>query len=435
MKFIRGTYSVRLFLGDCFGGIIAALIALPYGLAMAQLMGLPPVLGVFTSILTAPITAILGRNPVLVGGTASATVPFIAAAVRQQGLGGAAKISLVAAAMMMAFGIMRLGRYIYRIPLAVVSGFSCGIGAMMVISQLHVILGVAAPNSRTGEATLALLVETLGQIGHMRAGAFALGMVVVLGASVAASRSHKLPAPLVGILAALLVARFWGLQEREVGALPASFPPFIGFSWAPGDVFTVLPSAFGLAVVSSANLLITSRVVEHFRLGRKHLKRTDADTELGAYGIANLCAGMFAAPMSVGIPARSIAIVRCGGTTRVSNLMHGLFLVAFLEFGAGFVSHIPVPALAGVTAWTGLCLLEWSTWRRLNRMSQADRWAFLITACAVLVVNAIAAVAAGCLIYALRALYYRFARRGPEGAGQDAPEAATPLAKLQSEFE
>ena len=129
-------------------------------------------------------------------------------------------------------------------------------------------------------------------------------------------------------------------------------------------------------------------------------------------GIANLCAGMFAAPMSVGIPARSIAIVRCGGTTRMSNLMHGLFLVAFLEFGAGFVSHIPVPALAGVTAWTGLCLLEWSTWRRLNRMSRADRAAFLITACAVLLVNAIAAVAAGCMIYVVRALYYRVARRG-----------------------
>lgn len=439
MKIIRGNYSARLFAGDCFGGVIAALIALPYGLAMAQLMGLPPVLGVFTSILTAPITAILGRNPVLVGGTASVTVPFIAAAVRQQGLGGAAKISLVAAAMMMAFGIMRLGRHIYRIPLAVVSGFSCGIGAMMFISQLHVILGVVPPHSRIGDSTLALLVETLGQIGNMRAASFTLGLAVVLGAAIAASRSHRLPAPLLGVIAALVLGRILGLREHEVGALPAAFPPFVGFSWAPGDVFTVLPAAFGLAVVSSVNLLITSRVVEHFRLRRKHLKRTDADAELGAYGIANLCAGVFAAPMSVGIPARSIAIVRCGGTTRVSNLMHGLFLVAFLQFGAGFVSHIPVPALAGVTAYTGLCLLEWSTWRRLHRMSRADAAAFLITAFAVLVVNAIAAVAAGCLIYGLRAFYYRFVRPRPEETPQGTPEEArkpaTPLPKLQSEFD
>ena len=62
------------------GGAIASLIALPYGLAMASLMGLPPVLGVYTSIISSPFCALLGRNPVLIGGTSSVTVPFIAAA-------------------------------------------------------------------------------------------------------------------------------------------------------------------------------------------------------------------------------------------------------------------------------------------------------------------------------------------------------------------
>ena len=82
-------------------------------------------------------------------------------------------------------------------------------------------------------------------------------------------------------------------------------------------------SALALAFVTSVNLLITSRVVEHFRGRRKHLKPTDADSELGAYGIANVCAGMFGAPMSVGIPARSLANVRCGGTTRRQACPHG----------------------------------------------------------------------------------------------------------------
>src|SRR3954471_15116081 len=99
-------YSFRQFTGDAFGRAIAALIALPYGLAMASLMGLPPVLGLFTSLLTAPITAILGRNPVLIGGTASATVPFIALAVKNQGIGGAAKVSIVASVFMMAFCVL-----------------------------------------------------------------------------------------------------------------------------------------------------------------------------------------------------------------------------------------------------------------------------------------------------------------------------------------
>src|SRR5882757_8798981 len=141
-------YSWNALGGDLCGGLIASLVAFPYGLAMASLMGLPPVLGIFTSILTAPVTALLGRNPVLIGGTGSATVPFIAEAVRSQGIAGAAKVSIVAAVIMMAFCVLRLGRHISRVPQVVVTGFSCGIGAMMVLSQLDIILGLALPATR-----------------------------------------------------------------------------------------------------------------------------------------------------------------------------------------------------------------------------------------------------------------------------------------------
>src|SRR5271154_2107904 len=122
-----GKYSWERFMGDCAGGMIAALIALPYGLSMAALMGLPPILGVVTSICTAPITALLGRNPVLIGGTASATVPFISQAVHSQGIGGAAKVCIVASVFMLVFSFLRLGRYIHKVPQPVVTGFSCGI--------------------------------------------------------------------------------------------------------------------------------------------------------------------------------------------------------------------------------------------------------------------------------------------------------------------
>jgi SulP family sulfate permease len=99
-------YNGRVFAGDFFGGAIAALIALPYGLAMASLMGLPPILGLYTSLLAAPICALLGRNPVLIGGTSSATVPFILGAVHAGGISGAAKICIFAAVFLLIFCIM-----------------------------------------------------------------------------------------------------------------------------------------------------------------------------------------------------------------------------------------------------------------------------------------------------------------------------------------
>jgi len=143
------------------------------------------------------------------------------------------------------------------------------------------------------------------------------------------------------------------------------------------------------------------------------MKTSDADAELGAYGIANICAGMFGAPLSVGIPARSLAVVRCGGSTRLSNLLHAAFLMAMLWFGAGLAAHVPIAALAGVTAWMGLCLLDWSAWRRLPRMSRVDAAAFLATALSVLLVNAVLAVAIGCSLYGLRAIYVKWIRQEP----------------------
>lgn len=405
-----GRYSWPRFLGDCGGGLIAALIALPYGLSMAALMHLPPVLGVITSILTAPITAILGRNPVLIGGTASVTVPFIASAVRAQGIGGAAKVSIVASVLMMAFCVLRLGRHASRVPGTVVAGFSAGIGAIMVISQLNVIFDVPSP---AGENSLSQLLSILRELPNARLESFLLGAIVVCAAALSTRWVPLLPAPLVGVALAGLAAQLFRCQVAEVGSLQLALPPLVGFSWNPEDVLKVLPSGLALAFVTSVNLLLTSRVVEHFRGRHQNLKRSDADAELGAYGIANLCAGIFGAPMSVGIPARSLANVRCGGTSRVSNIMHAIFLIALVRLGSGMLAHIPLAALAGVTAWMGLCLLDWGAWRRIPKMRPVDSGAFLLTAVGVLVLNAVAAVGVGCSLYAARHLYRRLVRPAP----------------------
>ncbi len=419
MRFPRIPYSWRALTGDLFGGFIAALIAIPYGLAMASLMGLPPVLGLVTSIVSSPITALLGRNPVLIGGTASATVPFIAHAVQLQGLGGAAKVCIVASIFMMAFGLMRLGRHIQKVPQPVVTGFSCGIGAMMVLSQLATMTGVKTTIDRTSNNLLYQSWQILSHAAESRWGAVFISLLVIGSAFLAAHYWPNAPAPLIGVLSAIAIGAMFGIHEKEIGHLPFEIPPFAGFYWTPSDVVGVLPAAFGLAFVSSVNILITSRVVEHFRGRHKHLKRADADAELGAYGIANVVGGMFAAPMSVGIPARSLASVRCGGTTRLSNIFHALFILAFLGLGSQYISRIPITALAGVTAYIGLRLLEWSTWRRLPRMRRVDALAFLSTALSVLIVNAVAAVAIGCCFYGVRYLYYRFFRREvPQGQEQ-----------------
>jgi SulP family sulfate permease len=222
--------------------------------------------------------------------------------------------------------------------------------------------------------------------------------------------SPRLPAPLIGVALSTVVAAVFRTHEPEVGSLHLSMPPFAGFMWTPQDVLSVIPTGLTLAFVSAINILLTSRAVDHFRGRHQHQKRTDADAELGAYGIANLAAGMFGAPMSVGIPARSVANVRCGGTSRISNIMHAVFLFLLVSLGSGALAHIPMAALAGVTAWMGLSLLDVSAWHRLPKMRVVDASAFLVTALSVLVVNAVLAVLAGCALYVVQYLWKRYAK-------------------------
>ena len=288
-------YGWRGLAGDATGGFIAALVALPYGLALAKLMGLPPELGLFTSIVTAPVTSLLGRNPVLIGGTASATVPFIAAAVHAQGVGGAAKVCLAASVFMMIFAAVRLGRYVARVPHAVVSGFSCGVGAMMVILQLRMLLGLPASPSATSDSPLGQLAQVLSNLNHARWEPLLLGTIVVAGAILTARRWPRSPAALLGVALAVAIGYGLGWHERVLGDIHLTMPSIATFAWARSDLTDLLPNALGLAFVSSVNILITSRVVEHFRGRHHHLRPADADRELGAYGIANLCAGIFGA--------------------------------------------------------------------------------------------------------------------------------------------
>ena len=260
---------------------------------------------------------------------------------------------------------------------------------------------------------VSVLIDDLQNIPHIQWTTTLTAALVMVVAAVTARYWPRLPAPLFGILVAVLVSNIVGWSSKEIGVLPHSVPPFAGFSWAPADVFSVIPGAIGLAFVTSINLLVTSRVVEHFRGRHAPTKAADADRELGAYALANMAAGMFGAPLSVGIPARSLANVRCGGTTRFSNILHAAFLLIFVTVLGGSISHIPVSALAGVTAWMGVSLMGWGTWRRLPKMRRLDAAAFVTTAVGSLAFNAVAAVALGCSFYLIEYLWSTWNKPAP----------------------
>jgi SulP family sulfate permease len=278
----------------------------------------------------------------------------------------------------------------------------------MVISQLKVIFALKAPPGGWSESMFGQLIQSMEQFRQFHWLPALIAGIVMLISTLVRMRYSRLPGPFLGVGVVVAVAAIFGWKVNEVGAIPLTMPPFIGFTWAPADVFKVLPSALGLAFVASVELLMTSRVVDHFRGRHKLVKKVDADMELGAYGIANLICGFFAAPTSVGIPARSVANVQCGATTKMSNVVHGALLWGMMTVGATFIAHVPLAALAGVTAWMGFRLLDWGTWKRLPKMRLVDAVAFLATAAGVLIEDAVVAIIIGCSLHVLRYLLLRF---------------------------
>ena len=125
-----------------------------------------------------------------------------------------------------------------------------------------VILGLPTVRS---SSTIGQLGAILDHLGSFHLAPFVTGLVVILAATACTTWAPRVPAPLVGIVLAVLAAKALSFHVGEIGVLPSGLPPFVGFAWSPQDIYTVLPAAFGLAFVTSVNVLITSRVVEHFR--------------------------------------------------------------------------------------------------------------------------------------------------------------------------
>ena len=381
--------------GDASGGAIAALVALPYGLALARLMGLPPELGLFTSILTAPLLSLLGRNPVLIGGTASATVPFIAAAVSLHGPGGAAKICIAAAVFMMIFCVLRLGRHVAKVPHAVVSGFSCGVGAMMVILQLRTLLGLP---SLPGDAPSPVrqLIKVVAELADTRWEPLLLGLIVIVAAWAQRGAGRGRPAPcrrrpgrrrrlsfrLARAAARRVVAQLASVRRLHLGADRRDRRP-AGRAGAGVRHLGQHPDHVAGGRALSGPAPAPPRGRRRRRAGRLRNRQPLRGRVRGTHERRH------SGPQ----PGQSSA---AGERRDCRTSCTPLFLLVLVALGSGVIARIPLAALAGVTAYVGLSLLEWSTWRRLHRMRRLDAAAFLATAAAVLTTNAVAAVAIGC---------------------------------------
>lgn len=384
----------RTFGGDIFGGITAAVVALPLALAFGVASGLGPMAGLYGAIAVGFFAALFGGTPAQVSGPTGPMTVVMGAVVAQYAdrLETAFAIVFLGGAIQMLFGIARVGRYIAYTPYSVISGFMSGIGVIIIIIQLLPIFGAGGDSGGTIAALQALPAAVMQFNGHaLGIGAIALAIMVFWPQNL----GRFLPAPLAALVAGSLLGLFWLQQAPVIGEVPTGLPKIVLPAFPLGELGNILQPAFVLALLGAIDSLLTSLVSDSITRTRH-----DSNRELLGQGIGNMVAGLLGALPGAGATMRTVVNVRAGGRSRLSGMLHALILLSLVLGLAPLTERIPHAVLAGILLKVGWDIIDWGFLKRIARAPREKVVVMFVTLGLTVFVDLITAVAVGLIIAA-----------------------------------
>jgi SulP family sulfate permease len=415
MQLVHGLHFKNL-RGDIYGGVTAAVVALPLALAFGVSSGAGPVAGLYGAILVGFCAALFGGTPAQVSGpTGPMTVVMAAVFTHYTGLypedpaQGAAlafTVVMMGGLFQVLFGILRIGKYINLIPHPVVSGFMSGIGVIIILLQLGPLLGHPAQSGPLAAARALPDFLTTPVLDAVVLGVVTLAIVYLLPTRI----NRILPSPLLALIVGTLGLYLVFGGEMVTGEIDGESIYRLGQATVLGNIPTGLPnpqlpalelallvdmlkSALILATLGSIDSLLTSLVADN-------ITRTyhESDRELLGQGIGNTLAGVFGGLPGAGATMRTVVNVRAGGRTPLSGALHAVVLLAIVLGAGGFASYIPHAVLAGILIKVGTDIIDWDYLKRLRQAPKAGV-AMMITVLLITVfVDLITAVAIGMIM-------------------------------------
>ena len=382
--------------GDFFGGVSAGVVALPLSLAFGVASGLGPVAGLYGAIAAGIVAAVFGGTPVQITGPTGPMTLVVAGIVATNTLpSGAVNLPDVVAAIVLAgllqiaLGLFRIGTYIRYVPYPVISGFMTGIGVIIIVQQLFPMLGAESPSSEP----LAILrqLQLLG--GNIKLAAVALSGLTIATVFILPRFTRAVPASLVALVALTALAMLLALEVSVIGKIPLGLPslvmPSLDFQRLP----LLIAAAIQLAFLGAIDSLLTSLVADN-------LTRTqhDSNRELVGQGLGNIAAGLIGGIPGAGATMRTVLNVEAGGRSRLSGVIHGLFLAAVLLGLSGLVQHVPHAVLAGLLVAVGIGIIDYRGISHLLKVPRSDAFLMLFVLVLTVFTNLIVAVAAGLIV-------------------------------------
>ncbi|MGB1639570.1 MAG: SulP family inorganic anion transporter [Pseudohongiellaceae bacterium] len=380
--------------GDLFGGLTAGVVALPLALAFGEASGAGPIAGLYGAIFVGFFASLFGgTGSQVTGPTGPMVVVFAGVYAALDGNPSLVFTTVVlAGAIQIAFGVFKLGQYIRLVPYPVISGFMSGIGCIIIALQTSRLLG----HEPEGSGTIPALVEIPSAVANPNFAALILGVLTLLIAFKWPARLAKIvPPPLAALIIGTLASLFLS-GAPILGDIPTGLPSFIMPSLNQDTILIVFEAALILALLGSIDSLLTSLVADNMTRTRHNSNR-----ELIGQGIGNMAAGFFGGIPGAGATMRTVVNIRTGGVTKISGMLHSLFLLAIVIVLAPLASIIPHTVLAGILIKTGWDIIDRAYIVKAHRGPRWDLVLMLLVLTLTVFVDLITAVVAGVVLASL----------------------------------
>jgi SulP family sulfate permease len=397
----RGDYAElpRSWRRDLTAGLTVGIVALPLALGFGVASGVGAAAGLVTAIVAGLVAAVLGGSHLQVSGPTGAMTVVLVPVVARYGAEAVFALSILAGLLVVVMGLVGMGRLVAVIPWPVVEGFTLGIGVIILLQQVPLALDTPKADGENA-GLVALRTLEAAAPGHAAAPLAVTAGVIVLMLVLGKLR-RSLPASLIAVVLATVLAETAHLPLARIGALPAALPAPAFPSWDAEALAAMFPSALAIAALAALESLLSARVADGMVEG---VPRTHADRELVGQGLANVASGVFGGMPATGAIARTAVNVRAGARTRVAAASHAVVLVAVVLVATPVVALVPTSALAGVLIVTALRMIDLRTARSILRSTRADALVYLVTVAVTVVFDLVVAVQAGVAVAAFLAL-------------------------------
>ena len=374
-----------------FGGVTAAVVALPVALAFGVASGIEggAIAGLYSVIAVGFFAAIFGGTPSQISGPTGPMTIAMAVVVTQHAetLAEAFTIVMLAGVLQIALGAIRIGSLVSYTPYSVISGFMSGIGLIIMVIQVLPFLGLESVPG----GPLNSIRAWPDAIGDLNYEALVVGIIALVVGVFWPSRVRKfLPGPLAALIAGTLVGLLWLNGAPTIGEVPTGLPEFQRPQLSPSFLAGVLEPAFILALLGSIDSLLTSLVADSLTRTRH-----DPNRELMGQGLGNLMSGFVGGLPGAGATMGTVVNIRAGGRTPVSGALRAAFVLA-LVLGIGWITQpIPHAVLAGILMKVGWDIVDWRFITRIRYIRRDYLLIMLVTLILTVFVDLVTAVALG----------------------------------------